>query len=59
MSAFNLPIGVTLREIDPRARCECCSEVCEKEFETPCGIFCAECIEQHLRECEECRKECE
>jgi hypothetical protein len=60
---FNLPPGVSLRDIDPPVtgeRCAGCDEPLaqfEKTFETPCGQFCVECLEVHLTECAGCKEE--
>jgi hypothetical protein len=59
---FNLPMGLSQRDLDRAPDGEPCSGGCgekvtdaDKHFETPCGSFCQECMELHLKECgEEC-----
>lgn len=65
---FNLPPGCSRREIEdptPSAeaeqcngpRCEVMVEPDDHYYATPCGTFCVECMDEHMRECPSCREE--
>lgn len=66
---LNLPPGITIRDIDPPhsdeaeqcqgPRCAEWVEPHDRYSDTPCGAFCVECFDEHLKRCEVCRKEFE
>lgn len=66
---FNLPPGATMQEIEgcrfigpPEEQCNGagCQEMVEEGadyYATPCGTYCGECMQAHMKTCEICRNE--